>query len=70
MLELVSSSWDRSRVPLDFFWADLAFAPLGVARWDFSSSARTASRSAFLRAASTRLASALSLDLREKKGVS
>jgi hypothetical protein len=53
--------------PLAFFWADLALAFLGVERWDFSSSASSASRSAFLRAASARLAAVSSL---EGEGVS
>ena len=52
------SSWERSR-PLVFFTAVLEF--LGVARASFSSAARRASFSAFLRAASCFLASASSL---------
>ncbi len=60
LLSLLSSSWERSR-PLVFLVAVLAFAPLGVGRADFSSSARRASFSAFLRAASAFLASASSL---------
>ena len=51
---------ERSR-PRDFLVAVLAFAPLGVARASFSSSARRASFSAFFRAASAFLASASSL---------
>ena len=43
----VESSWERSRVPLDFLGAVLALAPLGVERWDFSSAAKRASRSPF-----------------------
>ena len=54
------SSWERSR-PRDFLVAVLAFAPLGVARASFSSAARRASFSAFLRAASAFFASASSL---------
>ena len=54
------SSWERSR-PRVFLVAVLAFAPLGVARVSFSSAARRASFSAFLRAASAFLASASSL---------
>ena len=54
------SSCERSR-PRVFLTAVLAFAPLGVARASFSSSARRASFSAFLRAASAFLASASSL---------
>lgn len=54
------SSWERSR-PRVFLVAVLAFAPLGVARASFSSAARRASFSAFLRAASAFLASASSL---------
>lgn len=52
---------ERSR-PRDFLVAVLAFAPLGVARASFSSSARRASFSAFFRAASAFLASASSLE--------
>ena len=52
------SSWERSR-PLVFLGALLEF--LGVARASFSSAARRASFSAFLRAASCFLASASSL---------
>jgi len=56
------SSWDRSRPLLVFLTAVLAF--LGAARASFSSfssAARSASLSAFLRAASCFLASASSL---------
>lgn len=55
-----ASSWDRSSVPRDFFWAVLAL-PLALEGWEASSAASRASRSAFLRAASARLASASSL---------
>ena len=55
-----SSSWERSR-PLVFFTAVLEF--LGVARASFSSAARRASFSAFLRAASCFFASASSLNV-------
>lgn len=55
------SSWERSR-PRDFLTADLAFAFLGDERSDFSSSARRASFSAFLRACSCFFCSASSLD--------
>lgn len=57
---LSASRAERSR-PRVFFVAVLALAPLGVARRAFSSSARRASFSAFLRAASAFLASASSL---------
>jgi hypothetical protein len=56
------SSWERPSVPLDFLGAVLAFAFLGTARCDFSSSARRRSRSAFLRAASAFLSASASLD--------
>jgi hypothetical protein len=59
-VEGVSSSWERSR-PRVFLTAVLAFAPLGVARAFFSSSARRASFSAFLRAASSFFAASASL---------
>ena len=55
-----ASREERSR-PRVFLVAVLAFAPLGVARASFSSAARRASFSAFLRAASAFLASASSL---------
>ena len=55
-----ASRAERSR-PRVFLVAVLAFAPLGVARASFSSAARRASFSAFLRAASAFLASASSL---------
>ena len=58
--EGAESSWERSR-PRVFFTACLAFADLGVARASFSSSARRASFSAFLRAASCFFCSASSL---------
>jgi len=54
-----SSSWERSRPRFVFLGAVFEF--LGVARADFSSSARRASFSAFLRAASSRLALSASL---------
>lgn len=57
------SSCERSRVPFVFLVAVLAFAALGVERCDFSSSARRASRSAFLRAASAFLSASASLDV-------
>jgi hypothetical protein len=52
---------ERSR-PRFFFRAVLAPAPLGFDGWSFSSSARRASFSAFLRAASAFLFSASSLN--------
>ena len=55
-----ASSWERSR-PRVFLTAVFAPAPLGVARASFSSSARRASFSAFLRAASCFFCSASSL---------
>lgn len=55
-----ASSSERSR-PRVFLTAVFAPAPLGVARASFSSSARSASFSAFLRAASTFFCSASSL---------
>ncbi len=58
---LVASSWERSRVPLDFLAAVLALAPLGVARWDSSSAARRASRSAFFCAAAAFFSASASL---------
>lgn len=59
------SNWERSRVPLVFLGAVFALAFLGVERCDFSSSARRASRSDFLRAASAFLSASASL---ERKG--
>lgn len=55
-----SSSWARSR-PRVFLMAVFAPAPLGVARASFSSAARRASFSAFLRAASCFFCSVSSL---------
>lgn len=55
-----ASSWERSR-PRVFLTAVFAPAPFGVARASFSSSARRASFSAFLRAASCFFCSASSL---------
>ncbi len=55
------SSAERSRVPFDFLGAVLALAFLGLEAWDFSSSARSASRSAFLRAASAFFSASASL---------
>ena len=66
---LASSSWPRSRVPRDFFWADLALAFLGVERWADSSSARREAFSAFLAAAAARLASASSLCVFDRSSV-
>lgn len=60
LVEEEGSSWERSR-PRDFLRADLALADLGVGRSDFSSSARRASFSAFLRAWSCFFCSASSL---------
>jgi len=57
------SNWasrDARSGPRGFLAADLE-ADLGVVRWDFSSSARRASRSAFLLAASAFLFAASSL---------
>lgn len=58
---VVESSWARSSVPLDFLGAVLALAPLGVERWDFSSAANRASRSAFFWAAAAFFSASASL---------
>jgi hypothetical protein len=60
-----SSSLERSNVPRVFLVAVLALAFLAVGLWDCSSAAKTASRSAFLRCASARLASASSLEVQD-----
>ena len=59
-----ASSWARSRPRFIFLGAVLEF--FGAARAFFSSSARRASFSAFLRAASSRLAASASLGARER----
>lgn len=66
-----SSSWERLRVgagagALDFLEAALLLG-LAVARWEDSSAARRASRSAFLRAASAFLSASAALK-KERRG--
>lgn len=55
-------------MPLVFFWADLAFLGADLPGVFFSSSASSASLSAFLRAASAFLAASSSLDHTKKRG--